>query len=68
MDGRKFAIGDRVNVRLGYAYDSPAEVYTVSRTMPEMANVWQYRVKRVSDGQERVVTEQQIAKAGFSAM
>lgn len=68
MNARKFSIGDRVHLRLGsYAYDAPADVYTVSRVLPEMGNVWQYRVKRVGDGQERAVSEQQLAKAGFNA-
>ena len=68
MEARKFAIGDRVRLRLDrYANDNPADVYTVSRALPEVANVWQYRVKRVSDGQERAVSEQQLAKAGFEA-
>ena len=63
MDARKFAIGDRVSLRLdSYTNESPADVYTVSRALPAMANVWQYRVKRVGDGQERAVNELQLAK------
>ena len=69
MEARKFAIGDRVRLRLGgYANDNPVDVYTVSRALPEMSNVWQYRVKRVGDGQERAVSEQQLGKAGFQAL
>jgi hypothetical protein len=69
MEARKFAIGDRVRLRLGgYANDNSVDVYTVSRVLPEMSNVWQYRVKRVGDGQERAVSEQQLAKAGFQAL
>lgn len=65
MDARKFAIGDQVRLLLDiYANDNPGDVYTVSRALPATANVWQYRVKRVSDGQERAVGEQQLAKAG----
>jgi hypothetical protein len=64
MEARKFAIGDQVYLRLdSYANDNPADVYTVSRALPAMANVWQYRVKRVGDGQERAVNELQLAKA-----
>ena len=63
MEARKFAIGDQVRLLLdNYANDNPADVYTISRTLPAMANVWQYRVKRVGDGQERAVSEQQLAK------
>ena len=66
MDARKFAIGAQVRLLLDrYATDNPADVYTVSRTLPAMANVWQYRVKRVGDGQERMVSEQQLVKFVF---
>ena len=66
MEARKFAIGDQVRLLLDrYATDNPADVYTVSRTLPAMANVWQYRVKRVGDGQERMVSEQQLVKFVF---
>ncbi len=66
METRKFAIGDQVRLLLdNYADDNPADVYTISRVLPAMANVWQYRVKRVGDGQERAVSEQQLTKAGF---
>jgi len=60
MEARKFEIGDRVRLRL---HDAPAEIFTISRVLPETAKVWQYRVKRVGDGQERAVSEPQLAKA-----
>ena len=64
MEARKFAIGDQVRLRLdSYTNENPADVYTVSRALPAMANVWQYRVKRVGDGQERAVNEQQLTNA-----
>jgi hypothetical protein len=69
MDARKFAVGDRVLLRLdGYSNESSADVYTIARALPAMANVWQYRVKRVGDGQERAVNEQQLATVGLEAM
>ena len=69
METRKFAVGDRVRVRLdSYTHENPADIYTISRALPEMANSWQYRVKRVGDGQERAVSEQQLAKADFQAL
>jgi hypothetical protein len=69
MEARKFAIGDRVRLLLdNYANDNPADVYTISRALPALANVWQYRVKRVGDGQERAVSEQQLAKAGAQTL
>ena len=65
MEARKFIIGDQVRLLLdNYANDNPADEYTISRELPPTANVWQYRVKRVGDGQERAVSEQQLAKAG----
>lgn len=58
----KFAVGDRVRLTLDrYVEGSPLDIHTISRRLPAEANVCQYRVKRVSDGQERTVTEQQIA-------
>lgn len=65
MKARKFVIGDQVRLLLdNYTNDNPADVYIISRELPPTANVWQYRVKRVSDGQERAVSELQLAKAG----
>ena len=67
MEARKFAIGDQVRVRLDRLNsDNPADVYTISRVLPVMAKLWQYRVKRVGDGQERAVNEQQLTKAASS--
>ena len=67
MEVRKFKIGDRVQVRLGtLATDSnPRDIYTISQTLPAQANVWQYRVKRVGDNQERAVSEYQLSNASF---
>ena len=68
METRRFAVGDQVRLLLDtYGNDSPADVYTISRALPAMANVWQYRVKRVADGQERAVNEQQLAKTTTQA-
>ena len=61
MVSHKFAVGDRVRLTLDrYVESSPLDIHTISRKLPAEANVCQYRVKRVSDGQERTVTEQQI--------
>ncbi|HUB15139.1 MAG TPA: hypothetical protein VMB34_24535 [Acetobacteraceae bacterium] len=61
MELRKFAIGDQVRLILdSYATNNPADVYSVSRVLPLTANVWQYRVKRLVDGQERAVSEPQL--------
>jgi hypothetical protein len=59
----KFTVGDRVRLILDSGLDYGAQdVYTVARMLPAQANVWQYRVKRVGDGQERAVSEPQIVK------
>ena len=69
MEPRKFAIGDQVRLAFDhYAEDNPVDLYTVARALPAMANIWQYRVKRVGDGQERAVSEQQLANAGFQSL
>jgi hypothetical protein len=68
MEARKFVIGDQARLLLdNYADDNPADVYTIARELPSTANVWQYRVKRTGDAQERAVGEQQIARAGYQA-
>lgn len=68
MEARKFTIGDRVRVLLdSFLSNNPADVYTISRALPATANMWQYRVKRVGDGQERAVNERQLAKAVLQA-
>lgn len=69
MEARKFSIGDQVRLQLDrHASENPADVYTISRALPAAANVWQYRVRRVGDGQERAVSEQQLAKAGLQVL
>lgn len=63
MVSHRFALGDRVRLNLErYAENNPHDVYTISRKLPAEANVCQYRVKRVGDGQERTVSEHQIVK------
>ena len=61
MVAHKFAVGDRVRLTFErYVEATPLDIHTISRTLPAEGNISQYRVKRVSDGQERMVTEQQI--------
>jgi len=65
MEARKFAVGDQVRLLVEKnGSENPTDVYTISRELPPMANVWQYRAKRVGDSQERAVNEQQLAKVG----
>ena len=63
MASRKFAVGDLVLLSLDTSSNhNPSDVYTISRILPAEANVWQYRVKREGDGQERAVSESQLVK------
>jgi hypothetical protein len=64
MEARKFKIGERVEVHLDNlaANSSLRDIYTISQTLPSETNVWQYRVKRVGDNQERAVSEHQLSK------
>ena len=64
MAARLFTLGDHVRLALdsSLANNNPRDVYAISRMMPPQANVWQYRVKRVGDGQERAVSEAQVVK------
>jgi hypothetical protein len=63
MISRKFAVGDRVRLNIDGILDHrPLDVHTISRMLPAQDNVWQYRVKRVLDGQERLVNEVQLMK------
>ena len=69
MEPRKFAVGNRVRLLLkGYMNDSSAEVYEVSRILPTQTNTRQYRVRRISDGQERAVSEAQLVSVGSQNM
>ena len=64
MAPRKFALGDQVRLTTdpSLANNDPQDLYEISRMLPPQTNVWQYRVRRVSDGQERAVTESQLLK------
>ena len=63
MASRKFAVGDRVRLSLEPSSDhNPQDVYAIVRVLPAEANVWQYRVRREGDGQERAVSEAQLMR------
>jgi hypothetical protein len=62
MVPRKFTLGDQVRLTADPLLSTPQDLYTISRMLPAQEDVWQYRVKRVSDGQERAVTEWQLLK------
>jgi hypothetical protein len=63
MASRKFAVGDRVRLSLNTSLNhNPQDIYAISRMLPAQADVWQYRVKREGDGQERAVSETQLVR------
>ena len=63
MAPRKFAVGDQVRLTAeNYLVKNPKGVYTISRMLPAQANIWQYRMKREGDGQERAVSETELVK------
>jgi hypothetical protein len=67
MPLHRYAIGARVWVVLDRSAESSrSDIYTVSRLLPVEAKVCQYRVKRVPDGQERLVREDQLISIGLS--
>jgi hypothetical protein len=63
MASREFAVGDLVRLSLETpSHHNPQDVYSISRILPAEANVWQYRVRREGDGQERAVSEAQLVR------
>jgi hypothetical protein len=56
----RFSVGDRCNYFSPHVNSVPQDVYSISSRLPPEANVCRYRVKRVQDGQERVVTENEL--------
>ena len=63
MGAHKIKTGQRVTVassKRGGAL--PGGTFRVVRPLPEEAGVWQYRIKSVTDGHERVVSENDLVK------
>jgi hypothetical protein len=64
MPTHKFAPGQSVRFSPHRFEDSTARgVYTIVTRLPETGNVPQYRIKAKTDGRERVVREDQLARA-----
>jgi hypothetical protein len=60
----KFAAGQSVRFSPSRHEDMGARgVYTIVRTLPEEGNTPQYRIKAKVDGRERIVREDQLARA-----
>jgi len=63
MATHKFAPGQSVRFSPHrYEDGSSRGVYTVVTRLPETGNVPQYRIKAKTDGRERVVREDQLAR------
>lgn len=62
MRKHKYKIGQVVSFSPGLLGGAaPAGRYEITRLLPSETADWQYRVKSVTDGHERVVRESQIA-------
>jgi hypothetical protein len=63
MTTHKFAVGQALRFSPGLGEDSKSKGhYQVVRQLPEIGNMFQYRIKSEMDGQERVVREDQIER------
>ena len=63
MAMHKFSVGQALHFSPGLGEDSKSKGrYKVVRQLPETGNMLQYRIKSETDGQERVVREDQIER------
>ncbi|HEX7775111.1 MAG TPA: hypothetical protein VF449_01125 [Parvibaculum sp.] len=61
MESHKFKVGETVEFHPGGSYLAKTRgQYTVVRLLPSEGAGYQYRVKNVADGHERIVREGQI--------
>jgi hypothetical protein len=61
MNGHKFKIGETVEFHPGGSYLAKTRgQYEVVRLLPSEGEGFQYRVKNITDGHERIVREGQI--------
>jgi hypothetical protein len=67
MKTHKFAVGQTVRFSPGAQSAKLGGSYKIVRLLPAEANDYQYRVKSVLDGHERVVKESQLSwRAAFA--
>jgi hypothetical protein len=58
MATHKFKVGETVELRSGgLDRNAPRGFYRIERLLPVESRIVQYRVKHITDGHERVVTE-----------
>ena len=60
MQARKFQVGQEVMFAPGRYGVLRQERFTVVRQLPQEHGTWQYRIKSVADGHERVVLESEL--------
>lgn len=61
MQKHRFEVGETVEFTAGGSYPPAARgLYTVLRQLPAEGDGYQYRVKNLSDGHERMVREGQL--------
>lgn len=61
MQKHKYNIGETVEFTAGGSYPPTARgAYTVVRQLPSEGDGYQYRIKSLSDGHERMVREGQL--------
>jgi hypothetical protein len=61
----KFAVGEAVNFSPdhGQEHNNRGDLFEIVRLLPETGDAPQYRIKSQTNGQERVVREDQLAGA-----
>jgi hypothetical protein len=63
MATHKYAPGQSVRFSPNRTEDGAARgIYTIVAKLPETGNVLQYRIKAKTDGRERIVREDQLAR------
>ena len=60
MQPHKFAVGQQVSVSPNRYGVLRHEAFEVARLLPQEHGTWQYRIKSVADGHERVVLESEL--------
>ena len=62
MATHKFAVGQAVYFSPDLPQEGTKGLFKIVRLLPEVGNAPQYRVKSETDGHERVVREDQLAR------
>ncbi|MGO8914431.1 MAG: hypothetical protein ACLQJR_00820 [Stellaceae bacterium] len=60
MTPRKFKAGQTVSLMPNRSYATPAGRFEIVRLMPDEHGHYQYRIRSMADGHERVVLESEL--------